>query len=87
MSALIPFQTFFQLLTSKQLSVATFIRTPEELDIFHEFFGHCPVLTNPWFTELTHTHTHTYDKLGLAASIECGPQQQIFASLEAMRTP
>jgi phenylalanine-4-hydroxylase len=52
--------------------VATFIRTPEELDylqepdIFHEIFGHCPLLTNPWFAEFT----HTYGKLGLAASKE-----------------
>lgn len=70
--ALIPFQTFFELLASKQFPVATFIRTPEELDylqepdIFHEIFGHCPLLTNPWFAEFT----HTYGKLGLAASKE-----------------
>jgi phenylalanine-4-hydroxylase len=47
-----PFQTFFELLASKQFPVA-FIRTREELDylqepdIFHEIFGHCPLLTNP----------------------------------------
>ena len=70
--ALIPFQTFFELLASQQFPVATFIRTPEELDylqepdIFHEIFGHCPLLTNPWFAEFT----HTYGKLGLAASKE-----------------
>lgn len=70
--ALIPFQTFFELLASKRFPVATFIRTPQELDylqepdIFHEIFGHCPLLTNPWFAEFT----HTYGKLGLAASKE-----------------
>jgi phenylalanine-4-hydroxylase len=70
--ALIPFQTFFELLASKRFPVATFILTPEELDylqepdIFHEIFGHCPLLTNPWFAEFT----HTYGKLGLAASKE-----------------
>lgn len=70
--ALIPFQTFFELLASKQFPVATFIRTREELDylqepdIFHEVFGHCPLLTNPWFAEFT----HTYGKLGLQASKE-----------------
>lgn len=70
--ALIPFQTFFELLASKQFPVATFIRTAEELDylkepdIFHEVFGHCPLLTNPWFAEFT----HTYGKLGLKASKE-----------------
>ncbi|GIZ11385.1 phenylalanine 4-monooxygenase [Pseudomonas sp. NCCP-436] len=70
--ALIPFQTFFELLASKRFPVATFIRTPEELDylqepdIFHEVFGHCPLLTNPWFAEFT----HTYGRLGLNASKE-----------------
>lgn len=70
--ALIPFQTFFELLASKRFPVATFIRTQEELDylqepdIFHEIFGHCPLLTNPWFAEFT----HTYGKLGLSASKE-----------------
>jgi len=70
--ALIPFQTFFELLASRQFPVATFIRTREELDylqepdIFHEIFGHCPLLTNPWFAAFT----HTYGKLGLQASKE-----------------
>ncbi|MFG3453260.1 phenylalanine 4-monooxygenase [Stutzerimonas stutzeri] len=70
--ALIPFQTFFELLASKRFPVATFIRTPQELDylqepdIFHEIFGHCPLLTNPWFAEFT----HTYGQLGLKATKE-----------------
>jgi phenylalanine-4-hydroxylase len=70
--ALIPFQTFFELLANKQFPVATFIRSREELDylqepdIFHEVFGHCPLLTNPWFAEFT----HAYGKLGLAANKE-----------------
>lgn len=70
--ALIPFQTFFELLASKRFPVATFIRTEEEVDylqepdIFHEVFGHCPLLTNPWFAEFT----HMYGQLGLAASKE-----------------
>lgn len=74
--ALIPFQTFFELLASRRFPVATFIRTPQELDylqepdIFHEVFGHCPLLTNPWFAEFT----HTYGKLGLAAD----KQQRVF---------
>jgi phenylalanine-4-hydroxylase len=68
--ALIPFGEFFQLLSEKKFPAATFIRTREELDyleepdIFHELFGHAPMLTNPFFAEFT----HTYGKLGLAAS-------------------
>lgn len=74
--ALIPFQTFFELLASQRFPVATFIRTPQELDylqepdIFHELFGHCPMLTNPWFAEFT----HAYGKLGLAA----GKAQRVY---------
>lgn len=70
--ALIPFNTFFELLANRRFPVATFIRTPEEMDylqepdIFHEIFGHCPMLTNPFFAEFT----ERYGKLGLAASKE-----------------
>nr|WP_163502924.1 phenylalanine 4-monooxygenase [Halomonas socia] len=74
--ALIPFDTFFELLASRRFPVATFIRSPEELDylqepdIFHEIFGHCPMLTNPDFAEFT----ATYGKLGLAAT----PKQRVY---------
>ncbi len=70
--ALISFGKFFELLASKQFPVATFIRTKEEFDylqepdIFHEIFGHCPLLTNPAFARFS----HIYGQLGLAASKE-----------------
>ncbi|HBJ27177.1 MAG: phenylalanine 4-monooxygenase [Cobetia sp.] len=70
--ALIPFTRFFELLAERRFPVATFIRSPEELDylqepdIFHEIFGHCPMLTHPAFAEFT----ATYGRLGLAASKE-----------------
>ncbi len=50
---IIPLETFFSLLANRQFPAACFIRIKEELDylqepdIFHEFFGHCPLLTNP----------------------------------------
>ena len=70
--SLINFDDFFRLLANKQFPVATFIRSNEEFeylqepDIFHEIFGHCPLLTNPAFAHFT----HTYGKLGSAASKE-----------------
>ncbi|MBB1270652.1 phenylalanine 4-monooxygenase [Shewanella sp. SR44-3] len=70
--ALIPFGRFFELLANKEFPVATFIRSEEEFDylqepdIFHEIFGHCPLLTNPAFAHFS----HMYGKLGLAASKE-----------------
>ncbi len=74
--ALIPFGTFFELLAHKKFPAATFIRTPEQMDylqepdIFHELFGHCPLLTDPTFAEFA----HQYGKLGLAAT----PKQRVY---------
>lgn len=68
--ALISFDRFFALLANRQFPAATFIRTMEELDylkepdIFHEIFGHCPLLTNPAYAAFT----ETYGKLGLNAT-------------------
>lgn len=44
---------FFDLLAERKFPVATFLRRREEIDyieepdIFHEVFGHCPLLTDP----------------------------------------
>lgn len=49
--ALIPAKDFFTLLANKKFPAASFIRIPEELDyiqepdIFHELYGHVPLLT------------------------------------------
>ncbi len=70
--SLISFGKFFELLASRQFPVATFIRSKKEFDylqepdIFHEIFGHCPLLTNPAFGHFS----EVYGKLGLAASKE-----------------
>jgi phenylalanine-4-hydroxylase len=70
--ALIPFSEFFKLLADRKFPAATFIRTRDELDylqepdVFHEIFGHTPLLTNKYFADFT----HMYGKLGLAASKE-----------------
>jgi phenylalanine-4-hydroxylase len=70
--ALIGFGEFFRLLSEKKFPVATFIRSREEFDylqepdIFHEIFGHCPLLTNPSFAN----YTEAYGKMGLNASKE-----------------
>jgi phenylalanine-4-hydroxylase len=72
--ALIPFDYFFELLANRKFPAATFIRRPEDLDyieepdIFHETFGHCPMLTNEACAEFM----HAYGKLGQVAS----PQEQ-----------
>src|SRR3990167_8198256 len=70
--ALISFDYFFELLSTRRFPVATFIRRKEDLnyikepDIFHEIFGHCPLLTNPAYSKFV----HAYGKLGLNATKE-----------------
>lgn len=53
--ALIPYSEFFGLLADCKFPAATFIRKRKDFkyikepDIFHEFFGHCPMITFPEF--------------------------------------
>lgn len=66
-AAVIPPETFFTLLANKKFPVATFIRRLEHLDyiqepdIFHEIFGHCPLLTQPNYADFI----HAYGKIAL----------------------
>lgn len=67
--ALIQPQLFFTLLANKKFPAANFIRIPEEIDyieepdVFHEIFGHCPLLTNEPYAHFM----HEYGKLALKA--------------------
>jgi len=70
--ALIPFTDFFNLLADRKFPAATFIRSREEMeylqepDIFHEVFGHCPLLLDEGFAEFS----HAYGRAGAAARKE-----------------
>jgi phenylalanine-4-hydroxylase len=67
--ALIQPQEFYELMAQKMFPAATFIRVPEELDyimepdIFHEVYGHTPLLTDPTIT----TFMYEFAKLALRA--------------------
>jgi phenylalanine-4-hydroxylase len=56
-AAIIPLEKFFGLLANRQFPAASFIRTREDLDflqepdIFHEYFGHCPLLTHQAYAD------------------------------------
>lgn len=64
-AALISAREFFELLAQRLFPAATFIRTLNELDyvkepdIFHELFGHCPMLTNPVYAEFIYDYACT----------------------------
>ncbi|MBT6326694.1 MAG: phenylalanine 4-monooxygenase, partial [Bdellovibrionales bacterium] len=67
--AVIPANDFFTLLSEKKFPAATFIRKSHELkyiqepDIFHEIYGHCPLLTNQAYADFV----HYYGKMTLKA--------------------
>lgn len=58
--ALISFDRFYALLADRRFPAASFIRSREEMDylqepdIFHEIFGHTPLLANPVIAEFSH---------------------------------
>lgn len=64
-AAIIPIEDFFRLLAEKYFPAASFIRVREELDylqepdIFHEFFGHCPLLTDPAYADFMQWYGET----------------------------
>lgn len=61
-AALISARAFFELLAARRFPAATFIRCEEELDyvkepdIFHELFGHCPMLTHQVYADFVHDY-------------------------------
>ena len=67
---LIPEVPFFTLLANRKFPVTDWIRTPEEFDyivepdIFHDLFGHVPLLFNPVFAD----YVQRYGQGGLRAA-------------------
>jgi phenylalanine-4-hydroxylase len=66
---LIPEVPFFTLLANRKFPVTDWIRTPDEFDyivepdVFHDLFGHVPLLFDPVFAD----HMQEYGKGGLKA--------------------
>ena len=64
---LIPVDEFFQLLAQKRFCSSTWLRSMEQLDyleepdMFHDVFGHIPLLSNPVFSDFA----NEFGKLGL----------------------
>jgi phenylalanine-4-hydroxylase len=67
---LIPEEAFFSLLSQRRFPVTSWIRKPEEFDyvvepdVFHDLFGHVPLLFNPMFAD----YMQAYGAGGLKAS-------------------
>lgn len=66
---LIPEDAFFAMLADRVFPVTRWIRRPEEIDyleepdLFHDLFGHVPLLSDPTFADFI----QTYGKAGLKA--------------------
>ena len=66
---LVKSKVFFDMLTDRQFPSGNFIRRKDQLDyleepdIFHDLFGHIPLLTNPSYAE----YMHEYGKGGARA--------------------
>jgi phenylalanine-4-hydroxylase len=66
---LVPEQIFFEHLAARRFPVTVWLREPREFDyivepdVFHDFFGHVPLLFNPVFAD----HLQEYGKGGLKA--------------------
>jgi phenylalanine-4-hydroxylase len=66
---LVPDHVFFEHLANKRFPVTVWLREPHEFDyivepdLFHDFFGHVPLLFNTIFAD----HLHEYGKGGLKA--------------------
>jgi phenylalanine-4-hydroxylase len=66
---LVPDDIFFEHLANRRFPAGNFIRRADELDyleepdVFHDVFGHVPMLTNPVFAD----YMHAYGKGGLRA--------------------
>lgn len=67
---LIPEEAFFALLAQRRFPVTQWLRRPEEFDyvvepdVFHDLFGHVPLLFNPMFAD----YMQSYGAGGLKAS-------------------
>jgi phenylalanine-4-hydroxylase len=67
---LIPEEAFFALLAQRRFPVTEWLRSPEEFDyvvepdVFHDLFGHVPLLFNPTFAD----YMQAYGAGGLKAS-------------------
>jgi len=66
---LIPDEAFFTHLANRRFPVTVWLRKPQEFDyivepdVFHDFFGHVPLLFDPVYAD----HLHEYGKGGLKA--------------------
>lgn len=69
-AAIISADEFFELLSNKKFPAASFIRSRAELeylqepDIFHELYGHCPLITNQNYADFM----QEYGKLAITVS-------------------
>lgn len=79
-AALIELDVFFAMLARREFPAASFVRRRDELnylrepDLFHEIFGHAPLLVHPKFAAFT----QAYGQLGVEANAQ---EREVLARL------
>jgi phenylalanine-4-hydroxylase len=77
--SLVPDSVFFDHLANRRFPVGQFIRTPEQIDyieepdVFHDFFGHVPMLAHPVFAD----YMQAYGRGGQRALKEFGKLENL----------
>ena len=91
--AIIPPSQFFDLLSQRKFPVATFLRRREDMDyieepdIFHEVFGHCPLLTDRAYVDFIERFGKLATGLGKAYSWRLFRLFWFTVEFGMMRTP
>jgi phenylalanine-4-hydroxylase len=91
--AIIPPAQFFDLLSQRKFPVATFLRRREDMDyieepdLFHEVFGHCPLLTDPDYADFLQGFGRLAQGLGPKASWRLFRLFWFTVEFGMMRTP
>ena len=73
---LFPAEPFFDHLANRRFPVTNWLRSPEELDyivepdMFHDFFGHVPILTQPVFADFMQMYGRTAEQVIAAGGAE-----------------
>jgi phenylalanine-4-hydroxylase len=74
---LIPERNFFAFLAAREFPVTVWMRRPEELDylvepdLFHDFFGHLPMLTHPVFANYVQEYGRRGSEASSPATLKC----------------
>ena len=94
MPGLVPDEVFFDHLANRRFPAGQFIRKPDELDylqepdIFHDVFGHVPMLTDPVFADYMQAYGRGGQRAhGAGPAAQPGPALLVHGGVRPAATP